>query len=462
MNESSVGPARSHQQARRNPPRLSGILTAILIAVPAVCTASDFETPPVLDARDLASGIPLEGENYTVLDQVPTDGFMATFTISSPYGEFAASGPGMLAERIDEIRALAALKQVQTDEQFASAAADTARDTAGGLRTLATRPRETLAGVPEGVGRFFDRTGRSVRTGIQKLDDVRHGRTPGAGDDMASYLPGGSAAPAAAPASGSLPGAIARAGGGVAANILGYDDQRRRLAKALAVDPYTTNPVLASELDSVTWAAFAGGLGVNIVTSLIPGGALISATSTMTDWVWDTPPGDLRVEIEQALLSAGASQEETDRLLRHAWYPLSLQAVLASSLQEMDGVDGRADILPLALGVGSEGQARFVVQSVEMLKRHHLEREPLTGLVVEGVAFGRTGSGDPVVAAAVDYLSWTPRLEQFVSQFEAEPEAVPLLIVAGRVSGRARAELEDRGWRVEEESDLGPVLYPVR
>ncbi|WP_424930931.1 hypothetical protein [Amaricoccus macauensis] len=452
----------SFLSGKRTGVALPAILTAALVGWPAAQAATDFETPPILDAEVLAGDIPLEGETYTIADQVPTDGFMATFSISSPYGAFTASGPGMLAVRLDEIRALAALEDVRNDDQFASAAAETAKDTAGGLRTLATRPRETLAGVPEGVGRFFDRTGRSVRTGIQKLDDTRHGRTPGVGEEIASDLPGGSDPSAAAPESGSLPGAIARAGGSVAVNILGFDEQRRRLAKALGVDPYTTNPVLDQELDDVTWAAFAGGLGVNIVTSLIPGGALISATSTMTDWVWDTPPGDLRVEIEQALLSAGASQGEADRLLRHAWYPLSAQAVLASSFQALDGVEGRSGVLPLALGVGSEGQARFAVQSVEMLKRYHLEREPLTEIRAEGVAFGQTESGEVIVPAPVNYLSWTPRLEGFVSRFDAEPEAAHLLTVAGKVSERTRTELEDRGWQVEEDSDLGPILYPVR
>ncbi len=462
MPDPGVERMRISLHERRLRGRLPAALGALLSALPVICAAAEFETPPVLDALDLAGGIPLVGENYTIAGAVPTDGFMATFTISSPFGTFTASGPGMLAVRVDDIRALAALEEVRNDEQFQTAAAETARSTAGGLRTLATHPKETLEGVPEGVGRFFNRTSRSVRTGLQKLDDVRHGNAPGAAGAPASQLPGGSDAPAAAAPSGSLPGAIARAGGGVAANILGYDDQRRRLAKELAVDPYTTNPVLAAALDDVSWAAFAGGLGFNIVTSMIPGGALISATSTMTDWVWDTPPGDLRVEIEKALLAAGASREETDRLLRSALYPLSAQAVLASSLRALDGVAGRAGVLPLALSAGSEGQARFVVQSLEMLKRYHLEREVLVEIVVDGIAFGRTGSGAVVILAPVDYLSWTERLDAFLSRFDGDAATSHNLVLAGRVSDQARAALERRGWTVEEESVLGPIEYPVR
>ncbi len=164
--------------ARLSPALLPRFLAVVLLASAGPGKASEFETPPVLDAGEIAGDIPLFCKNYTISEAVRTDGFMATYTIASPFGEFSASGPGMLAARLDEIRALAALDQMQDDEQFKSAAADTARESASGLRTLAANPQETLKGVPGGVGRFFGRTGRSVRTGVQKLDDVRQDRLP--------------------------------------------------------------------------------------------------------------------------------------------------------------------------------------------------------------------------------------------------------------------------------------------
>ncbi len=248
----------------------------------------------------------------------------------------------------------------------------------------------------------------------------------------------------------------------MAVNLLGYDVHRRRIAKELAVDPYTTNRVLAAELDEVTWAAFAGGLGVNLVTSMIPGGMIISASSTLTDWVWDTPPGDLRVDIETTLLSVGASREEIDRFLRHNWYTLSMQTVLATSLGALDGVEGRAEVIPLALSVGSEGQARFVVQTVEMLKRYHAAHGTLSELVVQGTVFGRTKSGTVAVMAPVDYLSWSPFLQKFVTRLEGNSGSSRNLHIAGHATDRAREELAKRGWSVDEDSRLGPTEYPVR
>ncbi len=425
-----------------------------LMALPAIsAAAADFETPPVLDAEDIAGDVPLKGEHYTIENRVPTDGFMATFTIVSPFGTFLASGPGMLATRVSEVRALAALEHIEQDDQFQKGATESAKETASNLGQLVEHPKETIRSIPKGVGRFFERTYRAAKTGVQKVDDVRQGRTPGVSEgDPASKLPGGPKEPNAQPKE-SLSAVAARAAGNTALNTLGFDEDRRRLAKELAVDPYTTNPVLTAKLDDVTWAAFAGNLGVSVVTSMIPGGMIVSTSSRLTDWVWDTPPGDLRLEIEAVLRSIGVGQEEIDRFLRHRWYPLSLQAALAASLKALDGVGGRAEVLPLALSVDSEGQARFVVQTLAMLARYHKSVDPLAKLVVSGTVYGETEGGEIAVMAPVDYLSWNPLAEQFAKR-KGNLGTARTLYIAGRASDQAREAIEDLDWSVEEQSAL--------
>jgi hypothetical protein len=435
-------------------------LAALLLAAPLMALAMEPEAAPVLEAREIAGDIPLTGAQYEIAASVPTDGFMAQVTISSPFGEFIASGPGMLDARLDEIRALAALQLVEDDDRFKEAAADTARDTAGNLRQLAENPKETLKGVPEGVGRFFNRTGRTLKTGLQKLGDVREGKLPGVDPDQVSNLPGGTGTAPGAP-DASLTESIARAGGGAVVNILGFDKQRRRLAKELGVDPYTTNRVLSQQLDDVTWAAFAGGLGVNVITSIIPGGLILSSSARLSDWVWDTAPGDLRVAIEAQLLEIGATREEVDLFLRHSFYPLSMQTVLAGALEAMDGVAGRAEVLPLALSVSSEGQARFVVQTLDMLRNYHQMTTPLTALQVGGTIVGETAEGRIAVMAPVDVLSWSQTLANFTATLGAETQNPPDLHIAGRATERAREQLVALGWTVQEQSTLAPTAYPV-
>jgi hypothetical protein len=310
------------------------------------------------------------------------------------------------------------------------------------------------------VGGFFNRTGRAVKTGVQKLGDVRQGRVPGIEGDAVSNLPGGASSVNTSDVS--FAESVVRAGGDTAVNMLGFDKQRRRLAKELAVDPYTTNRILSEKLDEVTWAAFAGGLGVNVLTSLVPGGFILSTSSRLSDWVWDTSPGDLRVEIEARLLAMGVSQTEIDRFLRHGYYSMSMQAVLTASLNALDGVAGRADVMPLVLSAGSEGQARFLVQAMDMLRNYHLSITPLTALYIQGTAIGVDAVGRTVVVAPVDYLSWTPTLDRFASNVGQSFELERSLHVSGAISELARDELTSIGWTVEENSPLGRFAYPVQ
>lgn len=441
-----------------------GLVKAIsvgLLFVSNVAQSAEYEEPSVLSAQESVERVPLTTEIYRIEEQVPTDGFMATYSIDTGFGQFSASGPGMLQARLTEIRALAALDHIQTDQQFIDAAEDTAGETSKNLRQFIKQPKETLQGVPEGIGRFFKRTGRSAKTGLQKLGDVREGNLPGVNPESVSNLPGGSADQQAGP-QGSFTENVARAGGDVAVNILGFDKQRRRLAKELGVDPYTTNQLLTTRLDEVTWAAFAGGLGVNVLTSLVPGGLILSSSSRLSDWVWDTAPGDLRVQVGETLSSIGVPRDQVDRFLRHSYYTLSMQAVVAGSLQSLEGVQGRAETLPLILSVGSEGQARFLVQTLDMLRTYHLTREPLSQLQVQGTIIGVGGNGHSMVMAPVDYLSWTETLDTFSANLTEANEGPVALYVSGEISGLAMDTLIARGWMVEETGLITPDAFPLR
>jgi hypothetical protein len=234
----------------------------------------------------------------------------------------------------------------------------------------------------------------------------------------------------------------------VARDAFGYDDRRRELAKQVGVDPYTTNPVLAKQLDDIAWAAFAGGLGITALKSAVPASMILSTSTMLTDWVYDTPPGDLKVRNEQALLAMGVSQEAVDHLLRHRWYTLTLQSGLVRGLERLGGVAGRADVMPLALSVASEQQARFVVGAVEMLARYHEKVAPLAGVQVLGTVVARTKAGALIVPGPVDLLAWTPTIDRFVRRPDLEAPT-RVLWLSGQATPRARRELEQRGWTVE-------------
>jgi len=429
-------------------------ITLAIILTPA--WASDYEKPPTLSAAKVFPSIPLKGKHYTIESKVPTDGFLTGTIIKSGFGDFVALGPGMLEIRLNEIEALAKLQTFEASEEFQSGAKKSAGDKMSGLKQLYEHPKEAAAGISEGVGRFFKRTVRAGKTGIQTANDVIHERTPGSTDGAGANLPG-KAQSQALPDSESKYKKAAKASGSTAVDMLGFDDSRRKLAKRLGVDPYTTNPVLDEKLDEVTWSIFAGDFGIDLATALIPGSIVVSTSSLVTNWVWDTPPGDLRVKIEKTLLDLGVSQDDVDRLLRHRSYPLSYQAALTTALEGLSKVDGHEDIMSLALSVTTVDQARFVVNSMRMLQRYNKTVQPLKSIDVLGTVFATNTKGSIVITAPVDYLSWSKELDKF-SGYDRFSSQKHELHIAGSMSVLARNHFEERGWKLHENSSLFTLI----
>jgi hypothetical protein len=372
--------------------------------------------------------------------------------IDSDYGVFEAVGPGMLKVRINEIEAMAKLEALEDSDEFTQGAKDTADDKVAAVKQVIDQPQEALEGLGEGVTRFFKRTYRSTKTGVQKALDVYNEQTPGVTEGAGANLPG-AGNPEIQNEGESKYARAARVSGRVAVNILGFDEARRSLAKRLGVDPYSTNSIFNEKLDQVAMDIFAGGLAVDIATSLIPGSILISTSTLVTDWVWDTPPGDLRVAIEDKLQEIGVEKEEIDALLRHQWYPLSMQAAMARALDSMQGVDGIADIMPLVLSVTYYDQARFVVSTLAMLAKYHATVKPLQALEVHGTIVGSDQDGRLVVTAPADYVSWNEGLETFSTREDFE-DRKRYLHLQGEMSKTALEKLERVGWHVEQNSPL--------
>lgn len=422
--------------SRRGFSRTAVLTGALVLTVGRASLAANpdgFEAPPVLPATDFLSADRLQGEGYRVDPAVPTDGFRAHFAISTDYGAFPAVGADLLEIRLREVAAMRELERMSRSGVFASSLKGEVQDTGAGLKHAAQHPKDTLVGVPEGVGRFFQRTARAGKTGVQKVQDQEAARQE-SGEDFGTAHAQQAAGQAAS----------------VTADAFGLDEERRKLAKELGVDPYTANAILSRKLDEIAKAAFAGSLGVRFATSKVPGGTLVSTSTRVNDWVWDTPPGDLRVAVERELLALGASQDSVDRLLRHPAYSLTMQVVIQSALTEMKGVEGRADVLAWVLSADSADQARFVMLSIRMLARYHREVAPLVRAETPGPLAGRTQDGSLAVVGAVDYLAWTENLSSFVKQ--SDEATARSFWLAGRVSPRTRAELTQRGWTIHERS----------
>jgi len=242
-----------------------------------------------------------------------------------------------------------------------------------------------------------------------------------------------------------------RAAGKTTADAFGYDDQRRRIAKELGVDPYSTNPVLTQRLNDIAYAAFVGGLGVTAFKAVVPLSMVVSTTTMLSDWVWDMPPGDLKVQNERSLKAMGVSQVQVDLLLRQPFFTLTMQTRLVKALERMNQTAGRPGIMPLANTVTSFDQARFVVEAMEMLAEYNEKTAPLKNIEKQAPFTAKTGAGALVVAGPVDLVSWTERVNRFATRTDLKGKP-RIILLRGQATPRAKQELARLGWTVREQA----------
>jgi len=400
------------------------------------------EKPPILKAGEIVPAILLTGTNYQVDPMVMTDGFLMQFNIKSDFGDFEASSPAMLNDRIFEISALDQLDKISKTDAFIKGMKHSLVEFGKDVKDLVTSPIDSIKGIPAGIGRFFQRTYLTTTTGLDRIGNS------GVEDDICGSgkaLPGKNKSYVKNDSNAVM--AAANATGKVAINLLGYFDQRRMLAKKLQVDPYTTNAPLAKALDDTAWASFAGGLGVTALKMAAPATMAINMTSRISSWVWDMPPGEMRVFNEKTLLAMGVSQEKTDHLLSHRMYTLTLQGRLVRALNRFPNSSGQEQVMDLALTVESHLQAQFVVESVEVLANYHVSKQVITKIEATETVVGYTKAGNVVIPAPVSYLSWNKRLNIFAIKNNAKAKQKTILL-SGQMTNMAKNELTKFGWTI--------------
>src|SRR5256885_353966 len=129
---------------------------------------TNFESPPVLRAEDLAPASLLNGNGFRVVDTVPTDGLTAIYTVHTDVGTLQAPGLEMLKVRVAEVPAMIELQNTSKTKVFARSVATNAARPVAAAGQMVLHPVDTAKGLPGGVSRFFGRVGH----GAQKIKEA--------------------------------------------------------------------------------------------------------------------------------------------------------------------------------------------------------------------------------------------------------------------------------------------------
>jgi hypothetical protein len=396
----------------------------LILSSPGLLAATlpSVEPMPTLDAATLAPPGLLNGAGYTVDGNAPVVGYMGQFTLRAPAGTFSADGTEMLAIRVGELAAIAQLAQLTQTGVFADALAASAMKTGAAIGQAVMNPVETIAGIPAGVGRFF----HSATTTISRATESDAGSN-------------------SSPSAGTADTAM---------DLLGINKAKRRIAKQVGADPYTTNPVLAKQLDDLARAAFAGGVSLDVALAVSTAGVAtaISATATVSNLVWDKSPEDIRTMNETRLAAMGVGADTVRAFVTNRWFTPTLSLPFVEHLAQLPAAKGRAAVVALASSVASEGEARFMLNAVAMARQASTERDPVVAVDLVGrIMVVRTRGGRVEVPAPVDYVVWTEPVRAFAQRKDLKGTERNIL-VTGVASARAREGLQASGWAVREHS----------
>jgi hypothetical protein len=377
---------------------------------------------PTLPAALIAPAELLSGPGFTVDAEAPVAGYMGQFTLRASSGTFAANGTEMLAIRVAELSSIAQLAQLSQTGVFADALAASARRTGAAIGQAVLNPVATVEGIPGGIGRFFNSASRTVSRAAES---------------------------ATAPASAQSTGAV-----DATMDAVGLNRARRQIAQRVGANPYTTNPVLAAQLSDLAAAAFAGGVSLDVALAVSTAGVAtaVSATATVSNLVWERSPQDIRTLHEGKLAAMGIAGDTIRQFVTNRWFTPTLSVPLVAALEEMPTAKGRAAVVALASSVGSEGEARFVLNAVTMARRIGTANDPVVGIELAGrIMTVRTRSGRLEVPAPVDYIVWTEPVKAFAEARNLKG-IQRIVLATGTASPAARQGLTATGWALREQS----------
>ena len=388
-----------------------------------------FEELPVLNANEILRPEFLSGPHYKVRDAVPTYLGANQFTIDSDFGVFEANGNEMLVTRIKEVNAIERLKEVSRTDEFKNALTKAAKSPLASAKNIVTDPVNTISNAPKGLMKFMRRAGESIK-------DI--------GNKSESHA----------------------AEGSKMQQLIGFSDEKRKVAINLGVDPYSTNTVLQRELDGIAWASFAGGMTVQLATMPIGGPALtvVDVTSSLNDVLKEKSPTDLKMMNRKTLRAMGAGEKDTERFLNNNAFSPSQQTAFVLNLKALNGVANRGAFVRTAGETSSaEQDAIFCVQTAALMGQLHKGEKPLARITMLGdFPIGVAKDGTIVVALQWDYAAWTSGAAQFTSDLQklatqsGEKKNI-LVALSGQVSPRLREELEKRGITVQDRLVPGPL-----
>lgn len=419
-----------------------GILSLVtLICLSANTTAAD---APVYDdelPRKATTVIPaslVSGDTWTVGPEViPFEGLFE-FQVATRWGDFPVYGEAMLRLRLKEFRAIAEMEEISDTEASLKGASRSVKKSFVRLGNAFIHPKQTAKAIPQGTRRMYSKLERyagKIKKALQDSDEDEEGETEVDGEST----------------SGGQKAAVwlARKYGGVGSNS-------RRWARKMGVDPYTSNQILAEELERLSRAEAVGSVSTKFLLPMVAGGFGLLADAANIAYIKNWR--EIFVYNAEVMGEMGIPEEMQLAFQTQEFYTPMTQTLLIAMLDAMEGVENRGVVIEQATLLANESEALFFLESVMLAEWYHREQSTLKRFVLDTLIPVATNEhGNLVAFTAADYFYWTAETEAVTRDFTATYAAYSggrELVTADYVSPLARRGAEGLGWSVNSELRL--------
>ena len=375
-----------------------------------------YETPDEVASADFIVPALQTGPNHTVSAVAVSDGFQNTYTVSSKYGEFPATGIADLKRRISEVDALAYLEAVSRADIFVAGLRDAGVETASAIAGVFTSPVKTVQGIPGGVERVF----AGARRGFGLTKRLFQGKPDSDSIEPKDF------------------------------RELNYlvGNSEREWAEELKTDPYTTNMKLRETVSSMSVVEFVGGLPVNIALPM--GAGLAVGVLGDESEIYKQSAQALEIKNRACLDTLGVSAEDIDAFINADYLTPTTQTAFCNALSRLEGIDNANKLAAMFANNSSFEASDFLLETVNLLAWYNTEVEDVPAVaeivIDDGLPYAITDEGTTLVMLPADNLLWTDVVESRMADIKTEEDKS--IWVLGQASAIANQQLKKAGWMV--------------
>jgi len=390
------------------------LLLGFPILSPQVALQANYE---VLEPVPAASFIPaalMTNTLFTISPMAQSDDLHLTYTLQSPAGTESIIGTQSLITRVNEMKALVALDEIDNSQEFGKALLKAGAEKVGSVKDVVKDPLGTVQRLPLGASRLLGRVSTSVKNAAEGNADPRAG----------------------------------------AQAVLGIRRMKNELAARFGVSPYTRNASLQNKLDATARAMAGGALVVNLSGLMFTGGvgtaiSVVGVNQTLQRTLIESTPEEMTVKNRTALMALKASPDAVEGFLSNPSLSPWQKTILTAELKEV-GLNPDP-FLRLVSKPATQEEVLDQMQIVQILLKHHKEIAPIVSLSeVDGVLTALDANGTLVTPVGADLILWSAaaesRTDALLTRAKEDPRVKHVTLATdGLISARALKEFNKRG-----------------